>query len=57
MTVWFAGDEGEETSTCELEEAEESGGSAVEKGFSSSNGSMAGQLNCPDRINLGGLDV
>jgi hypothetical protein len=40
VTGWFGGDEGAETSTCELDEAEESGGSAVEKGFSSSKGSM-----------------
>jgi hypothetical protein len=40
---WFGGDDGAETSTWELEEAEESGGSAVEKGFSSSKGSM-GQM-------------
>jgi len=43
VAVRLGGDEGAETSTCELEEAEESGGSTVEKGFSSSKGSMADQ--------------
>jgi len=47
VTARLGGDEGAETSTWELEEAEESGGSAVEKGFSSSKGSIVA---CTDLI-------